>query len=127
MKKFYDQLDACKNSKDLNAVREAVFNAPYSTEKNEFWAAYHAKKSSLYAAMAETRAKVFTEICGLINEFESSTMLYKINEEIYKAYLPIEVKKVLWLKVRTKIATGSVDIDINKGIQFMESLFNKAA
>lgn len=127
MKKFYDQLDACKTSKDFEAVRKAVFDAPYCAEKSAFWDVYRAKKQSYYAVLAENRAKTFKEVVSLINEYNSTSMLVKVNEAIYQAYLPIEVKRVLWKKVGLKIKTGSVDIDVDKGIAYMESLFNKAA
>lgn len=131
MKKYFDRLNACASYSQMSLFIKEVYAElkliPDCPAKREFWVLYKEKQAAFNLARAEQRKKVFVELCLLIEEYSSYAMLNKVRDEVYKSYLPLSVKRALWSKIQVKLQTGSVEINVMKGIEYMESEVAKAA
>lgn len=131
MKKYFDRLNACASYSQMSLFIKEVYEElkviPDCPAKREFWVLYKDKQGAFNVARADERKKVFVELCLLIEEYSSYGMLNKVRNEVFESYLPLSVKRVLWSKIQTKLQTGSVEINIMKGVEYMESEVAKAA
>ena len=121
MQNHINRLNACTTVKEMGLIAKEVYGLSNCPAKAEFWAVYKAKKEAIYSERQEQRRKLFVELCSLIQTYSSFDMLNKVRQEIYNCYLPLSVKKALWDKIQVKLQTGSVSINVEKGIQYMES------
>jgi hypothetical protein len=131
MKNYFDQLNACTSYSQMSLFIKQAYEElkliPDCPAKREFWVLYKEKQMAFNVARADERKKVFVELCLLIEDYSSYGMLNKVRNEVFESYLPLSVKRVLWSKIQTKLQTGSVEINIMKGIEYMESEVAKAA